>query len=160
MRNNKQIPLFLSRTCLIFTLLSVLATFLLSREGQFIFNLVGASSGNVLLGMLLSEQEIPVSLLLIVQALAYILPIYSIISFALALKHHYIPLGIFLVIDALIIVLYVTYAFLSDNAYGGYYFLLDAIVSSIIAVTMLFCSFPKRDKKIEGDKTGDGLREP
>lgn len=150
MNRNKKIELFFSHIYMFSTALAAVCAFLFSSGGMFFFNLIGASSGFVVWGMLLSERQLPVLSVLIILLWAFVMPICLIISYIFAIKKHFIPLCIFLAIDSVILVSYVIYSFIIDNTYGGYYFLLDAILSVIFAATMFFLQFKDRRK------TGDG----
>lgn len=159
MNRKKRIELFFSHIYIFSTALATVCAFLFSSAGMFFFNLIGASSGHVVWGMLLSERQLPVLGVWIILSWAFVMPIYLIISYILAIKKHIIPLCIFLVIDSVIVVSYVIYSFIIENTYGGYYFLLDAILSVIFAATMFFLQFKDRGQGGGSRKTGDGLRE-
>ena len=150
MNRNKKIELFFSHIYIFSTVLAAVCAFLFSSAGMFFFNLIGASSGHVVWGMLLSERQLPVLGLWIILSWAFVMPIYLTITYILAIKKNFIPLCIFLAIDSVILVSYVIYSFVIENTYGGYYFLLDAILSVIFAATMFCLQFKGRRK------TGDG----
>ena len=158
MNCSQRLKLFFSHIYMCSSVLAVVCAFLFSSAGMYFFNLIGASSGHIVWGMLFSERQFPALVVWIMLSWAFVMPIYLVSSYILAIKKHFIPLCIFIVTDSIIVVSYVIYSFITGNTYGGYYFLLDAILSVISSVTMFFLQFKNRSVCVNPNeklKTGD-----
>ncbi len=145
MKSNRNLTLFLIHLYFIFTVLAIIL-FFVSKEGQFICNLLGASSGYVTFGIMISDLEIAPVIVLLLTVWVFTMPILFTTVYILAIKKHYFPICTFSTVDSLIVVIWVIYAYLSGNSYRGNYFLFDAFISTAFTV-LLFLSSAKISSK-------------
>lgn len=132
--------LFLKHTYLFCSIIASILIFASVDAAVFFYSL-GASSGYVAFGVATAESIslwAPVGVTAMIWALLF--PITLLTVYILSLRKHdkYDKLiCILVVVDTLIVVTWVLYAYISGNEYGGKTFLADAIVSVFYTVAFL-----------------------
>lgn len=113
--------------------------FLVSVDIAMLFYTIGASSSYVAFGIAVAGTfALWPPLAIIPLGWAIIFPVLLFVAYILAIKKRYQPICILIVLDALVVVLWALYMYISENRYGTGLFLADAIVSILFVSVSLF----------------------
>ena len=133
---NKVLALTVVHSYFIATILSIVCMFTFNREALFLCNTIAASSVYIAFGILQSEYELAPIIIYLSAFWALGMPLILTVVYIFALKKRYLPLCIFSSIDTAIVIIWIIYAFLCGNYYGGTFFVLDGLISIICTIVL------------------------
>ena len=126
---------FLLHGIMIFTAVATLMLFFAPKISMPLYT-IGASSGYIAFGVVTAETT-QYGIGLAAFAWVLLFPIVLLISYVLALKKHYVPFCVVMILDLLIVILWLIYALITDNIYGFKRFIPDFFVSLAFAIFLI-----------------------